>query len=60
MSQMKELSYDIEQLYIEGHSPRMIAVLLECPVEVVYEWLEQENINEDVEDEEIYSPYNGA
>ena len=60
MSRMNELAYDIEQLFIEGHSPRMIAVILECPVEIVYEWLEQENINEEVEDEEIYSPYYGA
>ncbi len=60
MSRMNELAYDIEQLFIEGHSPRMIAVILECPVEIVYEWLEQENINEEVEDEEIYSPYHGA
>lgn len=60
MSRMNELAYDIEQLFIEGHSPRMIAVILECPVEIIYEWLEQENINEEVEDEEIYSPYHGA
>ena len=60
MSKVAELGYDIEQLFIEGHSPKMIAVILECPVEIVYEWLEQNNINEEVEDEEIYSPYNGA
>ena len=41
MSKMSELAYDIEQLYIEGHSPKMIALMLECPVETVYEWLEE-------------------
>ena len=60
MSKVAELAYDIEQLFIEGHSPRVIAVLLECPIETVFEWLEQNNINEEVEDEEIYSPYYGA
>jgi transposase len=37
---MAELAYDIEQLYIEGHSPKAIAQILECPLTVVYEWLE--------------------
>jgi transposase-like protein len=36
---MSELAYDIEQLYIEGHSPKMIAAILECPVEIVYGWI---------------------
>ena len=44
MSKMAELSYDIEQLYIEGHSPRMISIMLECPIEVVYGWLEQHSL----------------
>lgn len=38
---MSELAYDIEQLYIEGHTPRMIAIMLECPIEQVYGWLEE-------------------
>ncbi len=40
MSKVAELAYDIEQLYIEGHSPKMIAKMLECPVEIVYDWIE--------------------
>ena len=40
MSKMSDLAYDIEQLYIEGHSPRAIAQILECPVDIVYEWIE--------------------
>jgi len=35
MSKMAELSYDIEQLYIEGHSAKVIAIMLECPIELV-------------------------
>lgn len=44
MSRIAELSYDIEQLYIEGHSPQMISVILDCPVEFVHEWLDEENL----------------
>ena len=40
MSKVAELGYDIEQLYIEGYSPKSIAVQLECPLTLVYEWLE--------------------
>jgi hypothetical protein len=56
---MAELAYDIEQLYIEGFSPKSISVQLECPLEVVYDWLEATNVAEAPQDEE-YSPYNGA
>ena len=38
---MSELAYDIEQLYIEGHSPKMISIMLECPIEQVLAWLEE-------------------
>jgi hypothetical protein len=43
---MAELAYDIEQLYIEGFSPKSIAVQLECPLSVVYDWLEATNISD--------------
>lgn len=46
MSVMSDLAYDIEQLYIEGHSPKMIAAILECPVEMVYGWLEEVGVGE--------------
>jgi hypothetical protein len=59
MSAMSNLDYDIQELYIEGHSAKMIAALLECPVELVLGALETMGV-EDVEDEEIYSPYQGA
>jgi hypothetical protein len=57
MSKMADLSYDIEQLYIEGYSPKTISIMLECPVELVYGWLEGESLDvAEVPQEEI-SPY---
>lgn len=58
MSKVAELAYDIEQLYIEGHSPKMIALMLECPVDIVYAWIEEQGVASD--EDEIYSPYYGA
>ena len=49
MSKMSELAYDIEQLYIEGYSPKTIAAQLECPLETVYEWLESVSVDADEE-----------
>jgi hypothetical protein len=59
MSKMAELSYDIEQLYIEGLHPTKIAKQLECPLTVVYDWLESTGVAETPQ-EEPYSPYYGA
>lgn len=55
MSKMAELSYDIEQLYIEGHSPKMIAKMLECPVEIVLDWIAGESLG--VSEDEL-DPFN--
>ena len=46
MSKMAELAYDIEQLYIEGYSPKSISAMLECPLTVVYDWLEETNVSD--------------
>lgn len=54
MSKVAELAYDIEQYVIEGYSPTTIAALLECPVEIVYDWLESNNISAD----EDMDPFN--
>jgi hypothetical protein len=63
MSKVAELAYDIEQLYIDGMGARMIALTLDCPVDLVLNALQEMNV-EDVadtpQDEEIYSPYYGA
>jgi hypothetical protein len=58
MSKMADLSYDIEQLYIDGHSAKMIAIMLDCPIEQVLGFLEDIGVA-DAPQEEVYSPYNG-
>jgi hypothetical protein len=60
MSKMADLSYDIQELYIEGHSAKMIATLLDCPIEIVLAELEEMGVADTQQDEEIYSPYYGA
>jgi hypothetical protein len=47
MSKVAELAYDIEQLYIEGYSPKSIATQLECPLTMVYDWLESNSVSEE-------------
>jgi hypothetical protein len=54
MSAMSELSYDIEQLYIEGFSPVSISAQLGCPVDLVYDWLESNGVEDSRDD---LSPY---
>lgn len=54
MSRMNDLAYDIEQMYIEGHSPKTIAMILECPVEIVYDWMASESLGES---EESFDPF---
>lgn len=55
MSVMKDLAYDIEQLYIEGFSARSISVILECPIEIVYGWIEGNCVAD--QPQEDMSPY---
>jgi hypothetical protein len=45
MSVMKDLAYDIEQLYIDGMSPKQIASELECPIELVLGWIESQGVD---------------
>ena len=61
MSIMKDLAYDIQELYIEGFNSRAIAQELECPIEIVLGALAEMSV-EDVADQphEEYSPYYGA
>jgi len=55
MSVMKDLSYDIQELYIEGFNSRAIAEELGCPIEIVLGALEAMNVA-DTPQEEL-SPY---
>lgn len=48
---MAELAYDIEQLYIEGFSPKTIAIMLECPIDFVWDWMKAYNVESDPQEE---------
>ena len=56
MSKMNELAYDIEQLYIEGFSAKTISIMLECPIEIVYGWIEGNSVADQQQEEVIYMP----
>ena len=58
MSAIKDLAYDIEQLYIDGFNSRAIAAELNCPIEIVLGALEAMNVADQPHEE--YSPYYGA
>ncbi len=55
MSKMAELSYDIEQLYIEGMSANRIARELGCSKSVVEDWIKEQSVAD--LPQEDYSPY---
>ena len=55
MSKMADLSYDIQELYIEGHSAKVIAIMLECPVEQVLGALEEMGVADTPQED--FSPY---
>jgi hypothetical protein len=46
---MSDLSYDIEQLYIDGLTVRQIAAELDCPLEIVLGFLEEINVEDNTE-----------
>jgi orotate phosphoribosyltransferase-like protein len=55
MSALKDLAYDIEQLYIEGFNSRAIANELNCSIELVLGALEAMNVADSPQEE--LSPY---
>jgi hypothetical protein len=55
MSKMADLSYDIQELYIEGHSAKTISALLECPIELVLGELEEMGVADTPQEQ--YSPF---
>ena len=72
MSKLAELSYDIEQLYIDGLTAKEIAEQLDCPIEIVQGWIRGVGAEmdeafgefeppelESYDIEEVYSPYLG-
>ena len=48
MSMMKDLAYDIQELYIEGFNARAIAEELGCPLEIVLGALKEMNVEDGV------------
>jgi len=52
---ISDLAYDIEQLYIEGYSPKTIATMLECPIDMVYGCLESNSVAENPQED--YDPF---
>jgi hypothetical protein len=44
MAELDMVSYDIEQLYIEGMTEKNIAKTLDISVEMVYAWMEINSI----------------
>jgi hypothetical protein len=52
---MKDLAYDIEQLYIEGLSAKSIAMTLGCPIELVLGALKEMNVADSPQEE--YDPF---
>lgn len=41
MSKMAELALEIEELLAEGTSPKLVAAILNAPIEMVYDTIEQ-------------------
>jgi hypothetical protein len=52
---MKDLAYDIQELYIEGFNSRAIANELGCPIEIVLGALEAMNVADSPQDE--FNPF---
>jgi hypothetical protein len=55
MSIMKDLAYDIQELYIEGFNSRAIAAELGCPLEIVLGALEEMGVADAPQDE--FNPF---
>jgi len=55
MSKMSDMAYDIEQLYIEGYSARTIAIMLECPIDLVYNWIDGNGVADIPQGEDEHS-----
>jgi hypothetical protein len=53
-AELDHLSYDIEQLWIEGQNPVQIAGELDCHVDLVHAWMALNGVKEDIEN---YDPY---
>jgi transposase len=50
MTKLKDVAYDIEQLYIDGFSPSRIAKILDIEASLVYDWLDEQKVDAAEED----------
>lgn len=46
MSKISELSYDIEQLWIDGLNAAQISRELDCPKELVIQWIADQSLQD--------------
>lgn len=53
---LKDVAYDIEKLYIDGFAPTRIAKILDIPLGLVYDWLEEQNVAGEPQ-VDSYDPY---
>jgi hypothetical protein len=61
MSAFKDLSYDIQEMFIDGADAKHIAFMLKLPLDEVQKVLNSFGVSdEDIVADEPYSPYNGA
>jgi hypothetical protein len=61
MSAFKDLSYDIQEMFIDGADAKHIAFMLKIPLDEVQKVLNSFGVNDDdIVADEPYSPYNGA
>jgi hypothetical protein len=56
MSKVAELAYDIEQLYINGWSAYKISDILDCPIEIVQGWINENGVADAPQEEDGYMP----
>ena len=56
---MSDLDWEVQELYIEGHSAKTIAGMLGCDVELVLGKIAQMGVADQPQEEEVYSPYLG-
>ena len=61
MGAVKDLSYDIQEMFIDGADAKHIAFMLEVPIEQVQAVLNSFGVSdEDIVADEPYSPYHGS
>jgi hypothetical protein len=55
-AELDMISYDIEQLWIEGMSPVKIAGEIDCHIDLVHAWIELNGLSAK-ETGDVYDPY---